>query len=88
MRLGNAYTSMGLALTQAGQLDEAIASFRREMEIREAIGIKHLQSRDANYAMALMLRGELNLAEEVLLNCVKLWESTGSVVSLRYANFN
>jgi len=83
MRLGNAYTEMGIALAQDGQLDEAIESFRREMEIRKRIGVTHLQSRDANYAMALMLRGDLEVAEKVLLDCVKLWESTGSVVTLR-----
>jgi Flp pilus assembly protein TadD len=83
VRLGNAYTEMGIALVQDGQLDEAIEFFRREMEIRKKVGITHLQSRDANYAMALMLRGELEVAEKVLLDCVKLWESTGSVVTLR-----
>ncbi|KAJ5720963.1 uncharacterized protein N7483_008897 [Penicillium malachiteum] len=85
MRLGNAYTEMALSLTQAGQLYEAIRFFRREMEIRKRIGITHLQSRDANYAMTLMLRGDLKVAEKVLLDCVKLWESTGSVVTLRIA---
>ncbi|KAL2200742.1 tetratricopeptide repeat domain-containing protein [Corynascus similis CBS 632.67] len=85
VRLGNAYTEMAIALAQDGQLDEAIEYFRREMEIRKKVGITHLQSRDANYAMALMLRGELEVAEKVLLDCVKLWEATGSVVTLRIA---
>lgn len=83
MRLGNAYTEMALALVQDGQLDDAISAFRQEMDIRKKIGVTHLQSRDANYAMALMLRGDLELAEKVLLDCVKLWESTGGLVSLR-----
>ncbi|KAJ6028426.1 tetratricopeptide repeat domain-containing protein [Penicillium herquei] len=85
MRLGNAYTEMALSLTQAGQLDDAIEFFRREMEIRKRIGVTHLQSRDANYAMTLMLRGDLQVAEKVLLDCVKLWETSGSVVTLRIA---
>ncbi|KAK4251422.1 hypothetical protein C7999DRAFT_37745 [Corynascus novoguineensis] len=85
VRLGNAYTEMAIALAQDGQLDEAIEFFRREIEIRKKVGITHLQSRDANYSMALMLRGELEDAEKVLLDCVKLWESTGSVVTLRIA---
>ncbi|KAJ5717662.1 hypothetical protein N7488_003308 [Penicillium malachiteum] len=85
MRLGNAYTEMALSLTQAGQLDEAIESFRREIYIRKRIGVTHLQPRDANYAMTLMLRGDLEVAEKVLLEFVKLWESTGSVVTLRIA---
>ncbi|KAJ5920926.1 hypothetical protein N7466_009252 [Penicillium verhagenii] len=83
MRLGTAYTEMGLALTQAGQLDEAIDSFKQEMKIRKKLGVTHLQSRDANYAMALMLRGDIEVAEIVLLDCVKLWESRGSPVTLR-----
>lgn len=83
-RLGNAYTEMAIALAQDGQLDEAIAAFEKEMEIREKIGETGLVSRDANYAMALMLRGDMDKAESVLLHCLKLWESSGSPVTLRY----
>ena len=83
VRLGNAYTEMGLALAQAGQLDESIAAFEREMEIRKTIGVMSLVSRDANYAMALMLQGDLEKAEKGLLDCVKLWEASGSPVTLR-----
>jgi tetratricopeptide (TPR) repeat protein len=84
VRLGNAYTEMALTLTQSGDLDKAIEYYEKEMEIREKIGATNkLQSRDANYAMTLMLKGDLELAERVLLDCVDLWESTGSVITLR-----
>ncbi|KAK4443193.1 tetratricopeptide repeat domain-containing protein [Podospora aff. communis PSN243] len=86
-RLGNAYTEMGLALAEAGKLDEAIEAFEREMEIRKRIGTTSLVSRDANYAMALMLRGGLDKAEGVLLDSVKIWEASGSPVTLRIARF-
>jgi tetratricopeptide (TPR) repeat protein len=83
-RLGNAYIEMGLALAEAGKLDEAIEAFEREMEIRRRIGTTSLVSRDANYAMALMLRGDLDKAVKVLLDCVKIWEASGSPVTVRY----
>ncbi len=82
-RLGNAYAEMGTSLAQAGQLDEAVEFFKQEMDVRKKIGITHLLSRDANYAMALLLRGDIELAETLMMDCVKLWESTGSVVGLR-----
>ncbi len=82
-RLGIAFTEMAIAYTQHGQLDEAVNTYRREIDIRKKLGIMFLTSRDASYAWTLMLRGELELAEKVLLDDINLWESTGKVISLR-----
>ena len=82
-RLGMAYAEMAMRYTQDGELDEAIEAFRREREIRKKLGITTMVSRDANCAMTLLLRGDLDEAEMLLLESVNLWESTGSVMNLR-----
>jgi hypothetical protein len=83
MRLCSGYKEMATGLADAGQWVEAIECFEQEMTIRESLGITYFLARDANYAMALIAKGNLELAEKVLLHSKKLWESTGSPVSLR-----
>lgn len=83
VRLGLAFAEMGIAHAEDGELDESIQAHRREMDIRKQLGITSLVSRDANYAWALLRRGDVDVAEQVLDHCVEIWESTGSDISLR-----
>lgn len=82
-RLRIACGEMGIAYTATGQYDLAIQMFRRESEIRRQIGITYVVGGDANHALALMLKGDLEDADRLLIDRVELWKSTGSVMSLR-----
>ncbi|KXX76299.1 putative UDP-N-acetylglucosamine--peptide N-acetylglucosaminyltransferase SEC [Madurella mycetomatis] len=75
-RLGLAYAEIGIAYTQEGRLDEAIEAYTRGREIRRKLGNTSLLSRDANLAIAYMDRGDLSLAEEILIESLGLNEST------------
>ncbi|KAI1145788.1 hypothetical protein F4825DRAFT_229814 [Nemania diffusa] len=80
-KLGLAYAELGLCYMLAGKLDEGIEAYKREREIRDAIGINIPLLRDATFASAYMMRGDLDLAEKVLVECVELAEEKGMTKS-------
>ncbi|KFY21683.1 hypothetical protein V493_07207 [Pseudogymnoascus sp. VKM F-4281 (FW-2241)] len=75
-RLGLAYAELGVGLIDVERLDEAVEAFRQERVILERLGIRIPLSRDANLAIARMMRRELVLAERLLVEHLELSEVT------------
>ncbi|KAI0403726.1 hypothetical protein F4802DRAFT_607964 [Xylaria palmicola] len=80
-KLGLAYAEIGLSHLLHGQLDECIETYKHERVIRDKLGIQIPLSRDATFAAAYMKRGDLDLAEKVLVDSVELAERTGTANS-------
>ncbi|KAI0454274.1 hypothetical protein F5B21DRAFT_524948 [Xylaria acuta] len=80
-KLGLAYAELGLSCILGGRLDECIEAYEHEKVIRDTLKINIPLSRDATFASALMMRGELDRAEKVLVDSIELAERTGSTKS-------
>ena len=76
-RLALAYAELGDLRANQGQIEDCLAVFERERQIRDRIGVNIPLARDADRAWAYIAHGDLDSADKLLTPIVEQGSATG-----------